>query len=201
MTFIGAVTCLVLSQSATFFPLDETKGISSFEEAWYGKALRAMEERPLHSSASTTKGTVYRLTVLPTWGNPVTVRLGVVDGKATIDGKRLDGHGGYEPGRLVEKGSAALSPEALAAFDQLFTTLEFDKLPTRDPTNGRDGTQYLLERVAGGKHQVVVRWSPEIDSAKRGLTTFHAVARWLYRASPLKGDLMHKGRVELRKAG
>lgn len=200
MTAFGLMTCLVLAQSSVkFLPIDEKHGISSFEEAWYGKALRAMEEQPLHTGATTTKGTVYRLTILPTWGNPVAVRLTVLDGKATIEGRRLNGQGGYEPGKLVERGVAPLSAEALATFEPLFAKLNFEKQSTRDPTRGHDGSEYILERVAEGKHQVVVRWSPDSDTSKRGLTEFQAVAKWLYRACPIKGDLTTKGGVELRK--
>lgn len=200
MTAFGLVTCLVLAQSSVkFFPIDEKHGISSFEEEWYGKALRAMEEQPLHSGATTTKGTVYRLTILPTWGNPVSVRLTLLDGKATIEGKRLDGQGGYEPGKLVEKGLAPLRAEALARFERLFVKLNFEKQPTQDPTSGFDGSEYILERVMEGTYQVVVRWSPDYDTSKRGLTEFVAVTTWLHRASPLKGDVTNKGRVELRK--
>lgn len=200
MTVFGLVTCLVLAQSSEkFFPIDEKRGISRFEEDWYGKALRAMEEQPLHTTASTTKATVYRLTILPTWGNPVAVRLSVLEGKASIEGRRLNGQGGYEPGKLVEKGVAPLSAEALGSFEQLFAKLNFEKQSTRDPNRGHDGSEYILETVTGGRYQVVVRWTPTSDTSKRGLTEFVAVATWLYRASPLKADLTNKGHIELRK--
>ena len=56
MTAFGLVTCLVLAQSsAKFFPIDNKSGIDLLEEARYGKALRALEEQPLHSAASTSK--------------------------------------------------------------------------------------------------------------------------------------------------
>lgn len=122
-------------------------------------------------------------------------RLTVLDGKATIEAKRLDGQGGYEPGKLVEKALAPLSAEALATFEQLFAKLNFEKQPTQDPNRGEDGSRYILERVSNQRYQVVVRWSPDADSK----AAFLAVAEWLYRASPIKGDLLHKGSVEIRK--
>jgi hypothetical protein len=46
----------------------------------------------------------------------------------------------------------------------------------------------------------VVRWSPtHYDTAKRGLSEFVAVCEWLYRASPLRGDVTNKGSVEISK--
>lgn len=198
MTALGLLTCLVVAQP--FFPVDEQRGISSFEEEWYGKALKALDEKPLHADAEATKGTVYRLTILPTWGNPVTVRLTVLEGKATIEGKRLDGQGGYEPGKLVEKGLTPVPAETLATFENLFAKVNFEKQTTRDPTRGLDGSQYILERVTEGKYHVVVRWSPDSDPQKRGLSAFLAASQWLYRASPLKKDVTNKGRVELRKS-
>ncbi|MER2560799.1 MAG: hypothetical protein ABTQ32_08775 [Myxococcaceae bacterium] len=200
MTTLGLLACLTLAQSATYFPVDEKRGVSSFEEEWYGKALKALDEKPLHTDADATKGTVYRLTILPTWGNPVTVRLTVLEGKATIEGKRLDGQGGYEPGKLVEKGLTPVSAETLATFEKLFAKVNFEKQTTRDPTRGLDGSQYILERVTEGKYHVVVRWSPDSDPQKRGLSAFLAASQSLYRASPLKKDVTNKGRVELRKS-
>ncbi len=198
MTAFGLVTCLVLAQSsAKFFPIDNKNGIDLLEEARYAKVLRAMEEQPLHTG--TTKGTVYRLTILPSWGNPVTIRLNVIEGKATIEGKRLDGQGGYELGKLIEKGLAPVSAETLATFEQLFATLNFEKQATRDPTVGFDGSTYVLEQVAEGRYHVIVRWTPTSNTSKRGLTEFQAVAQSMYRASPLKADLTNKGRVEIRK--
>lgn len=129
----------------------------------------------------------------------MTIRLTVLEGKATIEGKRLDGQGGYEPGKLVEKGLAPLSAEALATFEQMFAKLNFDRQATRDPIIGFDGSRYILERVTGGKYQVVVRWTPTSDTSKRGLTEFLALAEWLYRANPIKGDLTNKGSIEIRK--
>jgi hypothetical protein len=187
MTAFGLVTCLVLAQSsAKFFPIDNKNGIDLLEEARYAKVLRAMEEQPLHTG--TTKGTVYRLTILPSWGNPVTIRLNVIDGQ-----------GGYELGKLIEKGLAPVSAETLATFEQLFATLNFEKQATRDPTVGFDGSTYVLEQVAEGRYHVIVRWTPSSDTSKRGLTEFQAVAQSMYRASPLKADLTNKGRVEIRK--
>ena len=73
------------------------KELSVFNSEWYSKHLKKMGERPLAAYASGNIS-VYRFTILPTWGNPVSVRLTINGTKAQIEARRLDGQGGYDPG-------------------------------------------------------------------------------------------------------
>ena len=57
-----------------YFPRESQGGVSDFEQKWYGGALRSMHEPSLLGLTRNSKAVVYRFTLLPTWGNPVTVR-------------------------------------------------------------------------------------------------------------------------------
>lgn len=171
--------------------------ISDFEAKWFGAALARMEEPALPWLGPNVN--VYRFTVLPTWGHPVSVRLTLQGGKATIDAKRLGGFGGYDPGGLVDRGSIDLPEAQLEMFLERFRRLGFEALTTQDRVQGTDGSEWILERMDGGRYHVIVRWSPGYDTAKRGLSDFVAVCEWLYRASPLQGDVANKNSVEISK--
>lgn len=171
--------------------------ISDFEAKWFGAALARMGEPPLPALRSNAK--VYRFTMLPTWGHPVSVRLTLQGGKATIDAKRLSGFGGYDPGNLSDRGSIDLPQAQLEMFFERFRRLNFEALKTQDDVLGADGSEWILERMEEGRYHVIVRWSPEYDTAKRGLSDFVAVCEWLYRTSPLIGDVSSKGSVEISK--
>lgn len=199
MSLACGVTMLVLAGTPTLFPVDKDAGLSDFENQAYDTVFASLKEPSLHAEAAKVDSTVYRLTIVPTWGNSVTVRLTIVAGKGLIIGKRLDGQGGYGLGKLEEQRAASLDSEQVDEFERLFAGLNFGKLLTEDTTRGRDGAIWILERVEDGSHHAVVRWSPDFDTRKRGLSTFVAVAEWLYRRSPLKGDVTNKGSVEISK--
>ncbi len=204
-SFLGLAGAVIAVSAAgtgpTRFPIDErgTRGVSSLENQWFGKILDRLREPSLFSTER-KEATVYRFTLVPTWGNPISVRLTVTDGVGEIAAKRLDGEGGYEPGHLAEQGAAKLTKEATNEFTALFGKTHFSKLETRDKDGGKDGSEWILEAVKGGKYHVVVRWCPtEYDPEKRGTVEFAKVCKWLFQKSPLKADATNKGMVEIRK--
>lgn len=54
---------------------------------------------------------------------------------------RLDGEGGYDPGKLVEKTHRNLKIEETKKFFELFKTLDLGSHPTSDPLLGLHGSQ------------------------------------------------------------
>jgi len=77
-------------------------GISEFEVKWFSKHLSRMNETSLFESAKAPGISVYRLTILPTWGNPIAIRFEKKNELYRLTAKRLSGEGGYDPGKLVE---------------------------------------------------------------------------------------------------
>jgi hypothetical protein len=83
---------------------------NAFIADWYGKPLAAMQEPPLWAMAQQSEAHVYRFLWLRTFHQPIAVRLMVKeDGVGVLTAKRLDGTGGYEPGKLVENQVRLLS--------------------------------------------------------------------------------------------
>jgi hypothetical protein len=193
LAFISLVA-LVLSQN----PSDDTAffggQVPDFQAGWYAKALRRMGEPSLARAPIAAR--VYRFTILPTWGHPVSVRMTAGE---VIEAKRLDGFGGYEPGRLAEQVSLKLSAEQMNQFRSLFGKLAFWQMPFDVPDRGFDGSEWILEAVELGKYHVVARWSPSLQTDRRGLRAFVDLCEWLFRVSPLSNDVQNKGAVEIAR--
>lgn len=188
-----------LASEPRYFPIDKTgaKGISEFEYDWYSSILKKMEEPSLFTAKET--GTrLFRFTILPTWGNPVSVRLSIMDGLGTIEGKRLDGHAGYDSGKLVERTSDPLSKPDIDQFLALYAKLNFFDLKTADDMPGKDGSQWILEVADKGTYHVAVRWTPtEYDPEKRQTVEFVNICRWMYKKSGFKKGVINKGYTEI----
>ena len=101
MRAIALVICLLASScSATRpDPLASWEDLDEFERVWYSKHLNAAREK---SIVAPTDGVVVRLTWLRSFHSPIVVRINCA-ARCTITGKRLNGAGGYEPGRIVER--------------------------------------------------------------------------------------------------
>jgi len=126
LIFVGFAQSVLAEKPKTFFPTSERgdkSTISSFEEEWYSKHLRLMEQPSLYAKVGDKSADVYRFTLLPTWGDPRCAVVTKRDGKAEIFFARLDGDGGYDPGKLVEKAKRELSPEESKRFFTLFDAL------------------------------------------------------------------------------
>jgi hypothetical protein len=194
------VAALLLSLFGAEKPVYFTHDITPFEAEWFGKHLSRMEEPSLLEMAK-GKATAYRFTLLPTWGNPVAVRLTLEGEAGDLEVRRLDGSGGYDPGKLAEKAVAKLTAADVKEFRALVAKADFWKMPTPEPKPGMDGSEWILEGVEGGKYHLVVRWTAnQYDPVKRKTADFVAVCEWMYRKSPLKEDSKNKADVDIKKA-
>ena len=180
-----------------YFPVRKNRadpGVSEFEAAWYGKALHRMNEPRLPESAKDPATVVYRFTVLPTWGNPIAVRAQEVGGNFTLFARRLDGFGGYDPGKLVEKKDVKLTEAESKQLASLITRLQFFDMAPNDDVQGDDGDEWILEGVSEGRYHVVQRWcASKYDPKKRGLEPFLALCEFLISKSALSARPENKG--------
>jgi len=77
---VSALWCaltLVLTDDS-YFPIktkDGGEGVTAFEAQWYGKSLERMKEPRLPELAKDVNAEAYRMTILPTWGNSIAVRV------------------------------------------------------------------------------------------------------------------------------
>jgi hypothetical protein len=82
---------------------------AGFYEAWYGKQLRAMNEKPLPLEAGI--GRRFRLLVVPNSQPAFAIRIDFQsDGVASLRWVELDGLGGYAPGKIRQEGRRMLTP-------------------------------------------------------------------------------------------
>jgi len=189
---LGLILSCTLTWASTdgpYFPI-KTKageeGISKFEAEWYGKSLKRMKEPRLPDFTKDMSAEVYRMMILPTWGNPVAVRVQRRGGIYSLSARRLDGDGVYDPGKLVESKEIELSADDSTALQGLIQNLDFFNLSTDDGVYGNDGDESIIEGVSHGKYHVVQRWcASSYDPEKRGLTAFLKLARFLLRESEL----------------
>lgn len=181
----------------SYFPI-KTKagdeGVTAFEARWYGKSLERMKEPRLPDFAKDVNVDVYRMMILPTWGNSIVVRVQRHEKLYSLSARRLDGQAGYDPGKLVEAKDIDLSTDDSNALEALIQNLHFSQLPTNDDVRGLDGDEWILEGVSQGKYHLVQRWcAASYDPKKRKLTAFLALCRFLLDKSTLSERPKNKG--------
>jgi hypothetical protein len=119
----------------------------------------ALKERPLYPLGG-EEPEVYRLLFLPTFDEPVVIRLSASEGAWKAVCKRSNGRGGYDPGELTTENERELSLTQAKKFQRLRDQAEFWEMPSTEDSAGLDGSQAVLEGVRPGRYHVVDRWSP-----------------------------------------
>jgi hypothetical protein len=199
IVFILCTTTLMRADKA-YFPVkkaDGDAGLTAFAAQWYSKSLARMKEPRLPEMAKDKTVIAYRLTILPTWGNPIAIRIQKEGDVYLISSKRLDGDGGYDPGKLVEQKNAKLANADASVLEALVVALRLFEMPTEDRFAMSDGDEWVLEGVSDGKYHVINRCCPSGGSPRdRGLEPFIALCRFLIEKSGLS-ERPKSGRYEL----
>ena len=170
------------------------EGVTSVKAEWYGRCLGRMNEPRLPELVKDTNAEVYRLMILPTWGNAIVVRVQRHGEFYRLSGRRLDGQAGYEVGKLVESKDIELNSDDSKALGILIQNLNFFKLPHDDNVVGNDGDEWIIEGVFRGKYHLIQRWSASEDNPdKRGLKPFLALCKFLIDKSTLSERPTNKG--------
>lgn len=165
--------------------------ISSFESEWYSKHLSVMGEPSLYPPRD---GVIaFRLLILPTWGHPIAVRAEIVGGACKLISRRLDGQGGYDPGKVAEAHEVTLTQADTATLTKLLDALNMFERPTEDGHSGLDGDQWIFEGVTGGRYHILNLWCAGDEVKKRGLEPFIAVCRFLIGHSKLTENPKNQG--------
>lgn len=137
---------------------------TDFFEDWIGRQLRAMREPSLwERSQKRASASEIRLLVLPTFTPAISVRVSELPDDATqITVTKLDGAGGYEPGRIDYKTEIITDGSVFTALRTEFERLNFwDFPPERDTVRPKDsdnddedtlmvcadGTRHVLEAL------------------------------------------------------
>src|SRR5258708_3551919 len=134
-TLFGVAATVAQDEGSSYFPISTKsggEGVTAFEAQWYGKALERMKEPRLPELAKDATAEVYRMTILPTWGNRIVVRARKEEGRWQVFARRLDGQGGYDPGKLVEEKDFALSEHDAKTLEVRIQNLKLFELPSTD---------------------------------------------------------------------
>ena len=192
IVFVSALLCFTTSAvgDGPYFPI-KTKaggeGVPAVESKWYGQSLGRMNEPRLPAFAKKdVNAEIYRITILPTWGNSIALRTQRHGELSSLAARRLDGQAGYKPGKLVESKDVALGADDSKMLALLIQNLDFFQMATKDNVNGDDGDEWIIEGVSHGKYHVAVRWcAPSYNPGKRQLTAFLALCKFLIDKSTL----------------
>jgi hypothetical protein len=183
--------------SDSYFPIKTQaggEGVTAFEAQWYGKSLERMNEPRLPEFAKDANAEVYRMMILPTWGNSIVVRVRKNGELYSLSARRLDGQAGFDPGKLVEAKDIDLGAEDSKALAVLIQNLSFFQLSTDDGFVGMDGDEWIIEGVSQGKYHVAKRWcASDYNPDKRGLTAFLVLCKFLVDRSTLSQRPKNKG--------
>ncbi|GLS25956.1 hypothetical protein [Marinibactrum halimedae] len=160
ITLLSLVSCATTEvnyfPSAQFSPESE---LDNFVSRWYSGHLRSMNEKPLPQYSESQ---VVRFTWLANSQTPVTLRLTrSEDGHYEILGKKTDGDGGFEPGKIIDYKSAPVPTEV---GDRLLNKFEkecrFWQQPTKKDQMGAGGSQWIFEGKKQARYHVVDLWQP-----------------------------------------
>lgn len=174
MRWAAATFLLSLAAAAPAEPYVPASGWSRADEAdffeeWFGGQLRAMAE-PVLSAPGSGAGfrRRFRMLVLPSFHHAYAVRLDEsADGRVEVRAVRLDGAGGYSPGKILEQeryvpDRAAVRRLHRAIADVRLATLPREVDETRDGDDGTiivcaDGVRFLFELVDERGSRLVTR--------------------------------------------
>lgn len=137
----------------------------------YTSYLRAAGEPALPGlTAAGGRTTVYRLLWLPPFHPPIFIRI-VKSDKIVAHIVKLDGKGGYEPGKVSAKLTKAVTEGQWDSLQRLLERSAYWKMPTTVEAKFAaglvlDGDQLVCEAVEGKRYHVVDRDEPRPDYQK-----------------------------------
>jgi hypothetical protein len=149
-----------------FFPKSPAdrrdRNFDPVQNEWYGKHLRAMNQRSLLTGKSNTDDLeTYRFIWLRTFHHPVMVEITRGRLEGILRSIETNGAGGYDPGKLYRTDNKSFSKEEWCHFNELLNQANFWSTPSIDEdVGGYDGSQWILEGVRGDRYHVVDRWTP-----------------------------------------
>lgn len=131
------------------------------QNEWYGKFLKAVNERSLLGTQNSDDLETYRFIWLRTFHHPIVVSVTRQGFIFKLVSQETDGVGGYEPGKPFRTDKKAISKEEWCRFNDLLNGATFWSMPSvEEDDGGNDGSQWILEGVRGARYHVVDRWTP-----------------------------------------
>jgi hypothetical protein len=159
---LAALPIIFMAQThdRVFPAMDSITGappVDTGRQEWYSKHLIAMGEALLPDRPNE----VYRFLWLRTFANPIMIRVTCDARECDLIARRLDGSGGYEPGKVVERKERRLSAQEATSIRRLVSKAQFWSPQPSDERLGLDGAQWILEGGREGSYHLLDVWSPE----------------------------------------
>jgi hypothetical protein len=165
----------------SYFPPETFTGrASDFTERMFASAMYALGEKPLWPT-SVTNESIYRLTLLPAFGDAIVVSLTVAaddNGKIATKSMNRD-----EESVTTERASDVPSDNVvrfLSALDQAHFWQGPAELPSPPGRIRLDGAEWILEGVRDGNYHVAIRWRPDIERQDADETHFAYAGQLLF---------------------
>ncbi|MCC6505680.1 MAG: hypothetical protein BWZ07_00099 [Alphaproteobacteria bacterium ADurb.BinA280] len=108
----------------------------------------------------------YRLTYVPTFDNPILVRVWFDGDVGLLSATRFEGEGGYQIGDPKAQAKRDLSPQEVTRLRALVEAVGFWSPIRYRPREGLDGSTWIFEGRRDGHYQQLVRWSPEAGAER-----------------------------------
>lgn len=150
--------------------LEELQISEEDKRFWNQQILKRFDERPLEELFPESKMESYRFVLLPTFDQPVAVRVDKSNDGYFLIVKQLSGEGGFgikKFGRLAANKKRKLTAEEWQNFQNLFEKSGFwdmSPLENEDPVN--DGATWIMEANSNGIYTEVHRITPDKDFQK-----------------------------------
>ena len=135
------------------------------------------------------KAEIYRITFIPTFYNPIKIRVEKHNDDYILIAKRLSGQGGYDAGTLQSEKRRKLRQHEWNRLLDLLKEAGFWELPYVEKESGPnakgeeticlDGSEWVIEGVRNGQYHAVNRYCPEVKS-------FEAIGLYLVKLSGLR---------------
>lgn len=162
--------CTALAHVQRYVPSTgwEDEWFAEHYEEWIGGQLRAMEEPSLLSPGEGLSQRTFRLLVLPSSAPAYAYRIEQSTSGAWLRWVKLDGRGGFEPGKIAQEGTRPLTNPELEELNLLIKRADLPTLPRHEqeaPTMiCADGTSYVFEQRAPGSHTFFTRHECEVGA-------------------------------------
>lgn len=155
--------------------------VSDFYQYWFSKHLSAMGEPVLAPEGKDKDYFVFRMLYLPCFAEPVAVRFEKTGTKIIRKSIQLSGMGGYEPGDIKEEKLLEITDSEFARISEEIKRCSFETMTGDDGVFGYDGSLLVVECIKDGKYTLIVRWTPESETKKRGLCSVLALVSRLFQ--------------------
>jgi hypothetical protein len=133
-------------------------------EHFYTKYLSAMKEPALQPKENETDGWTLRFTWLRSFHEPIAVRVWKEGDAIQMRAVRLDGEGGYDPGKIDKVITRKLTADEWKKLEPLTKSKELWKPLTNEEKAlmaGTDGAQWIFERHTGNTYTLSDYHSPD----------------------------------------